>query len=312
MPTRLHQHPTDTAVAQLLDSAETLAVFGFAADVLPDDPRVHAVPLAHLGGARRECWAGNSPVQAGEAGAIRYACNAELLVGQISLADDGADMEQLTDRAYAQIVDFVSGSSTPHLLRVWHFLRDINQGEADAERYRQFCVGRHPHLQRLVDHGAAYPAATVIGGDQACLQISFIAAAAPGEAVENPRQTSAFHYPRSYGPRSPSFSRAKRWPAAEQRSRLLVSGTASVVGHATAHAGEPIAQLRETLANLAVLKAEGERLHCLRIYVRHAEHWPALQAELQQAGYGPQDYIALRGDICRSDLLVEIEAIVSR
>ena len=61
---------------------------------------------------------------------------------------------------------------------------------------------------------------------------------------------------------------------------LLVSGTASIVGHASMHCGDTAAQLRETLANLDVLlqpaHASGASLSArfnagslLKVYLRH-------------------------------------------
>jgi len=44
--------------------------------------------------------------------------------------------------AYAALVDFVGRSDTPQLLRIWNYLDAITLGDGDAERYRQFCIGR--------------------------------------------------------------------------------------------------------------------------------------------------------------------------
>ena len=54
----------------------------------------------------------------------------------------------------------------------------------------------------------------------------------PAARVENPRQVSAWRYPRQYGRTPPSFARAMMLPA---QDALAISGTAAVVGHASAH-----------------------------------------------------------------------------
>ena len=77
--------------------------------------------------------------------------------------------------------------------------------------------------------------------------------------IENPRQTSAYHYPPKFGKHSPIFSRACSG-AARQRPSLFISGTASIVGHETIHPGDVRAQTRETMANINALLDEANRL----------------------------------------------------
>ena len=47
---------------------------------------------------------------------------------------------------------------------MWNYLDAINEGDGDAERYRQFCVGRARGLGR--PNGKRLPAATAIGRQQ--------------------------------------------------------------------------------------------------------------------------------------------------
>lgn len=99
---------------------------------------------------------------------------------------------------------------------------------------------------------------------------------------------------------------------------LFISGTASIVGHRTIHAGDPAAQTRETLTNIEALVREANRvtgseeftleaLAC-KVYVRDPADLPVIQAELR-AALGPSPRaVYLHADICRRDLAVEIEA----
>src|SRR5699024_7860842 len=125
---------------------------------------------------------------------------------------------------------------------------------------------------------------------------------------------------RRYGPRSPSFARATAVAAADESAWLMISGTASVVGHRTAHEDDVHAQLEEIIRNLESLMAESARRlghsgladfgenSLLRVYVRHAGDWPAVERRLRERWPLPR-LAGLRGDVCRSDLLVEIEAV---
>ena len=82
---------------------------------------------------------------------------------------------------------------------------------------------------------------------RARLQVYWLAARTPGTPLENPRQVSAYRYPRQYGPQPPSFARAML--PASPAMPLLLSGTAAVVGHESRHAESVAAQLDETLLN---------------------------------------------------------------
>ena len=104
--------------------------------------------------------------------------------------------------------------------------------------------------------------------------------------------------------------------------RLLVSGTASVVGHESVHLGDPVGQLDETLVNFDALIATTLEAHFaglpraavraefLKLYVRDAGLMGILQPHLARLR-GPEraPLLCLHGDICRSDLILEAEAV---
>jgi chorismate lyase/3-hydroxybenzoate synthase len=222
---------------------------------------------------------------------------------------------------YTELGVFLEGSGYPHPLRIWNYLAAITEGDDDAERYRQFCIGRA--------HGftlqASYPAATAIGtpasADEGArkLQVYFLAAKSPGTPLENPRQLAAYRYPRQYGPQPPSFARAMLVPAGASASGpLLISGTASVRGHASVHADDVIAQLDETLLNLrAVLDAArelqpalpsalGER-SLLKVYLRDPSQASIVVTALHERLPIGTSLLLLHADICRAELLIEID-----
>ena len=162
------------------------------------------------------------------------------------------------------------------------------------------------------------PAACALGSRAGSpLSIYFLAAHWAPRTIENPRQTSAYHYPPQFGTHSPTFSRAcvLRESAG---TNLFVSGTASIVGHETIHPGDVAAQTRETLANIGALLAEancvvgGEHysLDALRfkVYVRRARDVATVERTLSGLVRGAAPVVYLHADVCRQDLLVEIEA----
>ena len=307
------------------DSAATLDAdvlawirFGNGLATQPD-PRQVNIALTQTGTAPvAEVWRSRLPVEHGWADGIGYSHNGEVLFGQLRLEErDIADLNRATTRAYVRIDLLLRRLGYPHWLRMWNFLGQINHGEGDAERYRQFSRGRCHALALKPDFEAQLPAATTIGTQGSGMTVYFLAARESGEQVENPRQVSAFHYPAAYGPRSPSFSRAtlKHWT---DGIHLFVSGTASVVGHRSLHPGDPLAQLDEThrnfeslLKHAASLKPSAGpfRAAGLKIYIRNNEHLPSLLPRARQLFGEEVPLLCLAGDICRRDLLLEIEGL---
>lgn len=231
-------------------------------------------------------------------------------------------IRQISDRAYDSLFRIVSDRGFPHILRIWNVVENINADRDGLERYRHFCIGRQDAFDRLrPDLIDKYPAASALGSTQGGLCVYFVAAREPGQPIENPRQVSAFRYPPQYGPRSPSFSRAllKRWG---DHARLFISGTASITGHETRHVGDLAAQVEQTIDNLEVLGGEASRAlgrtvplnapgSYLKVYVRTPGDYDAVRAILEQRLGDAVNAIYLRADICREELLVEIEALLS-
>jgi enamine deaminase RidA (YjgF/YER057c/UK114 family) len=281
--------------------------------------------LGHVAPTVLEQWLCDADCRDGEAEGIRFRRAGNVLYGV--LVADEADFAGATplraaaEDAYRRIFALLDGEGLPHLWRVWNYLADINGEQDGLERYRQFNVGRQDAFLasgRLATGNV--PAACAIGLADGPLRIAFLAGKDPAYPIENPRQVSAYNYPSEYGPRSPTFSRAAL-AAPGGQVVFFVSGTASIVGHHTLHTGDAAAQARESLANIAAVVAEAN--HCLpdhpfrldalsyRAYIRHAADYPAVAAELN-AVLGGAEIVCVQADICRADLLVEIEAVAVR
>jgi chorismate lyase / 3-hydroxybenzoate synthase len=291
--------------------SHVLAAFGFgSAAVAHDDPRWLRVALEPIGAATGELWTVDAVVTSGQHGDVRWSRGGGWLYACVE-ADEAAcgGIEAAARHAYAALSAFVADAPERHVQRIWNYLGAINEGAGDDERYKQFCTGRIDGMGDIFSNG--YPAASAIGhhAPGGPLQVYLLATDRPGTRVENPRQVSAWQYPRQYGRTPPSFARGTRLPADDV---LAISGTAAVVGHASAHVGDVEGQLAETRRNLDALLASGampagfDAQAPLKAYVRNtqdaeavqrfaAEHWP--DAPL----------VLLHGDICREELLVEID-----
>ena len=233
---------------------------------------------------------------------------------------ESGDLVADTKRAYTELLGKVRASAHPNLIRIWNYFADINLGDEDAERYRQFCVGRAQAVDAAFNNPP--PAATAIGSPQDDgLQVIALCSAKPAIALENPRQTPAWQYPRQYGSVSPGFSRGAVLNAGSDAPILLASGTASIVGHASVHLDDVAEQCRESLRNLRALLDEGEKnadacfdfLACLalRVYVREPEQLASVRTVFEASGIPDENIVYLHGEICRRELAVELEGVFS-
>lgn len=309
VPGTFHVEYHDVPAQALLDRSGTLATFGFApADPDVTDPRHLHVMQAALAAPAIERWSVGGEVSHGRKGDLRWSRGAGWQFMAVEVDETRGGIEAACAHAYDQLLTHLARSPERHLLRVWNYLDNINAGEGDAERYRRFCSAR---AQSMTAHGLArYPAATAIGhrGPPGRLQVYALSAVADGTALENPRQVSAWEYPRQYGPTAPSFARAMLLP----QGGLAISGTAAVIGHASHHAGDVTAQVDEAFANLGALLERAalpafDALSPLKIYVRHPEDADAVGAALARHLDPSVPRLFLQGDICRRELLVEID-----
>ena len=274
------------------------------------------VPLASADDDTRiELWSSALPVESARSNALYYSHNGVALWGALTRAvRDEASFESGIEALYNDVLTQVRMAGYPHLLRMWNYFPGIHTEHAGLDRYQRFCVGRQRAFeQHHLRNEREFPAATVIGTHTGDVTLYFLAARTPGESFENPRQVSAYRYPQQYGPASPTFSRSmlKRW---DTMAHLYISGTASIVGHASRHQ-QLHEQLAEIMRNLHALVAQAQSASGigfnlehdaqLKVYVRDINDVPALRTQLQ-----PLPALFLVGDICRRDLHVEIEALL--
>jgi chorismate lyase/3-hydroxybenzoate synthase len=302
---------------------DVLAAIAFGGNTpCPDDPRCLRVDLEPLAGAGlSEVWRGAGTARVGTTGPIRHVDDGECLAGWIELEEGRCGgLIEASEAAYRSLLQFHAQSPFSHVWRIWNVITAINEGEGDDERYKQFCLGRARAFAaaQATSPGIGYPAASAVGKPTGArtVQVCWLAGRGPGATLENPRQVSAYHYPRRYGPAAPSFSRAMLTP----HPMLLISGTASIAGHASLHPGDALAQLDETLANLDGLLRQAHthagfgsaRLGAeslVKVYLRNISDAAAMESRLRERLGHEVPLLILAADICRSELLLEIEVV---
>lgn len=265
--------------------------------------------------ASYEVWTSDAPVTACEYRGMRGTTDGKVLFSSLTLEQRAGDtLETLALQAYTRIFEFIDHLDFRHLLRVWHYFPQINDDEHGLERYRGFNVGRHAAFVasgRIIGEEDV-PAASALGSNSGSLTIYFMAGKQPGKAVENPRQISAYHYPERFGPRSPIFVRALSATLGGQYC-FFISGTASIVGYETLHQGDTEKQTAETLLNIRTLLQQipyydpGQGRKLFKVYVRHESDLAMVRAKVQAEFGTACKAVYLHSNICRSDLLLEIE-----
>lgn len=311
-----------TAAAAGAMHERTLLVVRFAG-ACPERPAAPSAAVANrvLGSTPPvEAWTSGLPSERGRHGRVEWAENGRILFGSVASPLAG-DLAGESAAHFGDLLAAAEARGFPHLLRVWNFLPGINAEENGTERYRLFNSGRAAAFDARYGVAGAetrFSASSAVGsaGDQ--LVTWFAAARSPGRHLGNPRQVHAFRYPTDYGPRPPSFTRATISPP-ELGQVLFLSGTASIAGHETRHVGELRLQLEETLHNIEVLLAAGAgdaarlpelpEFDLLRVYLRDAADLELVREPLlRRVGAGPALHF-VEADICRADLLLEIEGI---
>lgn len=285
------------------------------------------VPMRRLDTAESACevWRGNGTLTQGRQGDIHYRHDDGLLFGVIVLPElplqtdsSRTPLQQASESAYRQIFKLLDQLHYPYLFRVWNYIADINACSFGLERYQQFNRGRQDaFMAHGRDVAGNAPAACALGYVDGPLTIAFLAGCVAPLNIENPRQISACLYPPQYGLRSPTFSRASLVKLSHAEV-LFISGTASIVGHATLHPDDVAAQTRETMANIEAVLTEANRhaaqpgfdLAALnyKVYVRNPADLALIRAELTRYAGDSLKTIFLQADVCRQELLIEIEA----
>ncbi len=254
-------------------------------------------------------------------------------------------VEPSEHRAYGQAADAFedlrsalakADATFKDVARVWLYQGGITELEDGVERYRELNRARTdffadiPFDQRDLIVGlpgrAVYPASTGIGTTGRGLVTTCLALQTEREDVrllplENPLQTSSFDYPERYSVKTPKFARAMALRMGDHVT-TWISGTASIVQSETVHKGDVEKQTEQTLTNIERLIAGDnfarlgwsdagatlEDLAKVRVYVKRHEDYEKCRAVCERR-LGRIPAIYAQADVCRPDLLVEIEGV---
>jgi enamine deaminase RidA (YjgF/YER057c/UK114 family) len=221
------------------------------------------------------------------------------------------------------------------IIRTWLYLGDIVGPDGETQRYKELNRARTDYYEGIqFGRGMlppnwdkpVYPASTGIGTEGKDLVVSCIALATERPDVrviplENPLQTAACDYEPRYGHKSPKFARAMAVVTGKYAA-TLISGTASITASDTLHCDDVEAQTRQTLDNIAALISEHnysrygypgfgatlDDVALVRVYIKRQEDYEKTR-RVCEARLGEVPTIYAVADVCRPELLVEIEGI---
>lgn len=204
------------------------------------------------------------------------------------------------------------GFSYAQVVRTWIYVARLLEWYGDFNRvrtafYRQVGFG--------VEGGSAFPASTGImghGGAEECqMDVLAVRAEQPGgivarPIVRSPRQDASFHY-------GSAFSRGMALTI-EGRRTVHISGTASInPAGASTHLGDAEHQSMETLMSIAaILEEQGGSLRDIvsaTLFCKNREAWEGWERATRLVGVPALPKVCVLADVCRSDLLVEMEAV---
>ncbi len=233
-----------------------------------------------------------------------------------------------------------AGASFNDVSRIWLYQGGITETEQGddrtcIERYRELNRARTDFFERQEAMGmmtvgrdgqTCYPASTGIGMAGGGLGVSCLGLQTQRDDVlmqplENPQQTSAFDYARRFSAKSPKFSRAMAVKIGNYVT-TWVSGTASILNSESVHLGDVEKQTDQTIDNIErLISPENFQRHGLpgcgaqltdlakvRVYVKRPEDYEKCRAICQRR-FGTVPIIYALADVCRSELLVEIEGV---
>lgn len=221
------------------------------------------------------------------------------------------------------------------IIRQWNYIEGIVDNKSDDQNYQIFNDVRTQFYDK---HGlnSRYPAATGIGVKEGGVVLEVYALKGCNNShvaeIANPLQIDAFKYSEKVlkgtpivglsCKTTPKFSRAK-WVSNSKSATVFVSGTASILGEEAIGLDNIEEQTNCTIDNilqlidpelLSSVNVACENVHpnfaMVRVYMKNQAYFRTVQRICEQK-INSKNIIYVEADVCRENLLVEIESLVN-
>ncbi len=227
-------------------------------------------------------------------------------------------MEQQSKEVFRQVAEVMEKENFPinSIVRQWNYIEQITAFDGVDQHYQILNNARSEYYAATTWKNG-YPAATGIGANLGGLLVDLDAAVFSrpecyATPIDNKLQVAAHAY--SDGvlevaknkKTTPKFERAKSMTF-DGRKLIYVSGTAAIRGEESLKGVGLERQLHTTMENIAELTGDAA-LKMLRVYLKDKSFYD--EAARLMKTYGPDIPISyMWADICREELLIEIEGI---
>lgn len=215
-----------------------------------------------------------------------------------------------------------NGLEPSDIYRQWNYIQGITILNDGSQNYQEFNDARSIFYNKS-QWNNGYPAATGIGADAGgvVVEINAIKSYEKSLPIDNPLQIAAHNYSQNVlDGKAIDILKEKSTPKFE-RARLLgntifISGTAAIKGEQSIGSHSAVEQTTETMEIMDRLVSKeniptennGSHYDLLRIYVKRKEDIEAVKT-FMDTHYPAVAKHYLIADVCRPELLVEIEGI---
>ena len=266
-------------------------------------------------------------------GIIENSEESMLFVEGIPASDFSESVRRQSQEVFTKLDSLLSayGFAVDDIVRQWNYIGNIVSCRDGEQNYQEFNDARTHYYAKGV-WGNGYPAATGLGSADGIIVggIAFKTAKTDARgiyAIDNPLQVAAHAYSKEVLidndenalKSTPKFERAKLIETAGGVC-CFVSGTAAIRGEESVDAHSARLQTVKTIENIEYLvsKENLERFGCkpydlkcvqLQVFIKHKEDYEAVREEVEKT-YPQVSVVYTIADVCRRELLVEIEGIL--
>ena len=263
-----------------------------------------------------EIWEVDDCVKSKNVNGINISKSKNYIFGYTVLEKSGS-YEELKSKISGVYENFfkLSKENKMQIVKIWHYLPQLLKKHSNGKtNYSLLCEARE-NIYRQYYNDIEFPAATAIGIEGNKILIYFLASLCKTyDAIENERQVSAYNYPQNIFLEKPMFSRAIKFSSQGYTDKkIVISGTASIRGYKSMHEMEVIKQLDESIKNYKMFIEPDKNIsNVSRVYLSKSQLFKYAEIiKILNKNFSENKYTLMQGELCRKELLVEIEGIAN-
>ncbi len=254
----------------------------------------------------------------------------EFLSGGI-YSDTSSGIDQQAEKIFARVSEILQSENieVDDIVRQWNYIEQITRIGDRGQHYQLFNDARS-HFYNTTSWENGYPAATGIGTQTGGVTVVFDAVRESKKCstpIDNPLQISAHAYSQQVlinttdtHKTTPKFERARHM--AGEELMIYISGTAAIRGEDSCKQ-DIVGQTALTMENIDYLISEKNQrasgvahpvkmeYATMRAYIKHCNNLDSVISWMNKH-YPNMQTIYLWADICREELLIEIEGIATQ